>query len=333
MAYQILRSSFLARLGGLGLNKELTEKILTELDIVAVDFDIQEQTKALSVMENGVPELVKIYIAAKTIAGLSKSTLYNKLKYLTMFCQTVSKPLDKVTTNDLRVYLYQYKQERGISNDSLNSIRVILSSFFHWLACEGYIDRDPALTLEAIKGEKKQRNALSQIEMEYIRQAAKTARERAIVEFLYSTGCRVSELCDVKIADVDFLADEVHLFGKGRKHRSSYLNAKAHVALQEYLATRKDDCPYLFVSKRRPYHGIGSGCVEQMIRDLVEHTPVHTKTTPHVFRHTTATQAVAHGMAVEDVSALLGHENIATTMIYVETSRTQVKASHQKAVV
>lgn len=333
MSYQILRAAFLTRLNTLSIDPELLARIISELDVAAADFDITEQTKALSVMENGVPELVKIYIAAKTIEGLSKSTLYNKLKYLTMFCQTVSKPLDKVTTNDLRVYLYQYKQERGITNDSLNGIRVVLASFFHWLACEGYIERDPALTLKTIKGEKKQRNALSQIEMEFIRRAAKTLRERAIIEFLYSTGCRVSELCSVKIADVDFQSDEVHLFGKGRKHRSSYLNAKAHVALQEYLASRHDDCPYLFVSERRPYHGIGNWCVEQMIRDLVGRTPVQKKTTPHVFRHTTATQAVAHGMAVEDVSALLGHENIATTMIYVETSRTQIKSSHQKAVV
>lgn len=312
---------------------ETVKTMLTIMDSVAVDFDIKEMTKALSLIAEGLPEIAKIYLAAKKIEGLAEGTLYNKLRTLTHFHEAVSKPIDQITSNDIRVYLYNYQAENNIENCSLDKIRMTISTYFAWLTNEGYLAKNPAKTINPIKTEEKQRQSLSQMEMEYVRRACRTIREKAIVEFLYSTGCRVSEAAIVKISDVDFLTDEVHLFGKGKKHRTSYLNAKAHVALEDYLKTRKDNSPYLFVTTKRPYRSLTKDAIEEIVQKIAARTGLNKPLSPHIFRHTMATQAVRHGMAVEEVQKLLGHKNIATTMVYVETNESDVRISHKKAVV
>jgi integrase/recombinase XerD len=315
------------------ISSDLMPIVLRVLDTVACDYNISEITKALSVPTGDLPELAKIYLAAKKIEGLSDATLYNKHMYLRLFYAAVSKPTESVTANDIRVFLYNYQAERKISNSSVDGVRKALTSYFAWLSGEGYIERDPSKTIKPIKQEQKQRLSLSQMEMEYLRRACETLRETAIVEFLFSTGCRVSELANLKISDVDFQTDEVHLFGKGKKHRTSYLNAKAHVALEDYLKSRKDNDSSLFVRSRRPYVGMGTCAIENIIRTLNQRAGIAKKVTPHILRHTTATQAVGHGMPVQDVQKLLGHSNISTTMIYVETSDADVRSGHKKAVV
>ena len=133
--------------------------------------------------------------------------------------------------------------------------------------------------------------------------------------------------------DVDFYTDEVHLYGKGKKHRTSFINAKCHVALQEYLSSRKDESPYLFVTAKRPVRELSKAQAEEIIREIAARSGITKHVTPHILRHTTATQAVANGMKIEEVQHLLGHENVATTMIYVETSQENVRNSHKKAVI
>lgn len=334
-AYEMMKNEFCMALTErcAFLAADQVETILQQLDQVAYNYAIDAKPTELSVPSDGLPELAKIYLAAKTIEGLADSTMYNKLLMLKMFFSEVMKPVTDITANDIRVYLYNYQKTRNVSNISLDKVRMALATFFKWLAAEGYIQRDPATTIKPLKVEKKQRQSLSQIELEYIRKACCTIRERAIVEFLYSTGCRISELVHIKKSDVDFLTDEVHLFGKGRKHRTSYLNAKAHVVLQEYLAARKDDSEYLFVRIRRPVGRLSTDAVRSMLREISKRTSITKPVSPHIIRHTTATQAVANGMPIEEVRALLGHENVATTMIYVETSDEHVHNSHRKAVV
>lgn len=333
--YEMLKNAFVAM---------ITEKIpdltvaqmqrITEcLDVCAAPYEIKQAELALSVPSGDVPELIKMYIATKTVEGQSKAGLDNRLGHLKTFVRYVRKPIERVTPQDIRVFLYQYQQDRGICSASLDKLRSEVCSFFHWCAAEGYLDKDPAITIKPIKCEKKQRQSLSQMELEYIRKACQTIRERAMIEFMYSTGCRVSEMCIVKKSDVNFQSDEVHLFGKGKKHRTSYLNAKAHVALQEYLKSRDDASEYLFVRDRRPHEKLGKEAIEEIVRNIRERAGITKVVTPHILRHTTATQAVRHGMPIEEVQKLLGHENVATTMIYVETSQDDVRSGHAKAVV
>ena len=231
------------------------------------------------------------------------------------------------------MFLYHYQQTHSVSDRTMDKYREMICWFFSWAHMEEYITRNPGRAVKAIKHEIKERESLSQIELEYLRMACKTKRDKAILEFFYSTGCRVSELITVKTDDIDWHEGSVHLFGKGRKHRTSYINAKCEVALREYLAERTDDTPYLFVTERRPNHKLTKSAVEKTMRLLSSRSKVGKHVTPHVIRHTTATQATNNGMAIQDVSQLLGHANVATTMIYAKVAKDKVQSEHKRCIV
>lgn len=282
-----------------------------------------------------LPELAKMYLVCKKIEGLSDRTLETYKRMLEIFFRHFQKPVEMIGANDIRVYLFQYQQGRGCSNRSLDKYRGYLCSFFSWATDEGYLTRNPMKTIQPIKYEKKPRKPLTQLELEYLREGCQTPREKAIIEFLFSTGCRVSELSGVKLDDVDWNARSVHLFGKGKKHRDSYINAKAEVALKAYLETRSDDCQYLFVSERKPYRQIQPAAIEKVVRIIASRSAekINKNITPHVLRHTTATLALEKGMPIEEISKLLGHEQINTTMIYAQTSQASVQAGHRRYVI
>lgn len=166
-----------------------------------------------------------------------------------------------------------------------------------------------------------------------VRRSCKSKRDIAMVEMLYSTGCRVSELIGIKKSDVDFNAKQVHLFGKGKKHRNSFLNPKAEIALKEYLAERTDDCEYVFVTAKHPYHEMKKEAVEKVIRKLSKQVPeLNKRLTPHVFRHTTATTGIRNGMRPESLQLMLGHEKIDTTMIYAKADLSEVQSQFNKSI-
>lgn len=315
--------------------KDDIEIILKKLDVVAYDYDVTKKETSIVPYNTELPEMVKTFLVCKKIEGLSEGSLYNYGQALKKFFRTMQKAPEQVKVNDIRVYLYRYQEENGITNRSLDKIRQILSSFFHWASNEGYLQQNPMVTIKPIKHEKKPREALSQVELEYIREACQTLKEKAIVEFLYSTGCRVSEMANVKKSDIDWNKKSVHLFGKGRKHRSSYLNAKAEVSLQNYLNSREDTNEYLFVSDRKPHNQMHKDGIEKIIRNLAKRASEHVQkpVSPHIFRHTTATTALNNGMPIEDISILLGHENVATTMIYAQTSQENVMSGHKKYII
>lgn len=194
--------------------------------------------------------------------------------------------------------------------------------------------KNPAVKIEPIKYERIHKKAMTQIDLEKIRSACDTKRERAIVEMLYSTGCRVSELEHLNISDINFRSKEVFLYGKGNKHRTSYLNSKAEIALKEYLESRDDDSEALIVSERRPYKRLKKPGIELVVKKIMNRIPDATvHVTPHVFRHTTATTAIDRGMGIVDVSKLLGHQRIETTMEYITTNSESVKNNHKNFIV
>lgn len=241
--------------------------------------------------------------------------------------------LKQITTNDIRIYLYKTQETRKISNATLDNRRVIIQTFFEWAANEGYIGSNPCRNIKAIKYERAQRQPLSGMELERVRNACDTVRDKAMIEVLYSTGCRVTELERLNIADVDFEQKEVHLFGKGDKHRTSYLNVKAEFALRNYLETRTDENPALFVSERSPHDRLKKPAIEKRVRQLGELSKIGRRVYPHLIRHTTATDGLDRGMPIEEVQQILGHVNINTTMVYAQVSRANVKRDHRRCIV
>ena len=255
--YEQLKNEFMLQLvESTDMSDVQIKEIIRHLDIVAYDYNVSRKETSIVVYNQELPYLAKIFIVSKKVEGFSDGTLYNYTRYLNLFFFAVQKSPEQVCANDIRVYLYKYQEERKISNRSLNKVRDCLASFYKWMYVEGYIEKDPMIAIKQIKYEKKERKPITQIELEYLRRSCETKKQVAILEVLYSTGCRVGELAILKKSDIDWHEKTVHLFGKGRKHRVSFLNAKAEVALKEYLASRKDDNEYLFVSDRKPYNQI-----------------------------------------------------------------------------
>ncbi|MBR5583208.1 MAG: tyrosine-type recombinase/integrase, partial [Lachnospiraceae bacterium] len=282
-----------------------------------------------------MPDVAKLYLISRKVEGFAEGTLYNYEKGLYNFFKAVQKSPQEVTSVDVRVYLYKYQEERGVTNRSLDKQRSYLSSFFKWAEVEGYIEKNPMSGIKQIKWDAKEKAPCTQVDLEYLRMACDNPKHRAILELFYSSGCRIAELANLKISDIDFKNGTVLLFGKGKKYRTSFLNAKAEVALKEYLAARVDDSDALFVSDRRPYKPMQVDGIRRIIRLMEEATKdnLSVHVTPHIFRHTLATTMIENGADVTSVQQVLGHSNINTTMIYAHKSLAHAKADHRKAVV
>lgn len=329
------RLSFLRELVDTGLDEDAMRRVMGAMDKVGAEFEVNRKVTALVPAGMAGHKLVMEYLACRSLEGLAVGTLNNYRVALAHFLLSMRKPIEDVEPNDVRLYLYQYQQKRGVSNRTLDKLRNTLSGFFRWAAVEGRIPSDPCAAIPPIKYTAKPRTALSQLELEYIRRACGDKREKAIVELLYSTGCRVSELCGMKRGDVDWQNQTVEVFGKGGKYRTCYINAKAYVALRDYLSTREDDDDHLIVSERKPHRGMTRYAVEHIISEISNRAfrLIGKRVTPHIFRHTTATTALQNGMPVQNVSRMLGHNQIETTMIYAEVNANDVHRDHMRYVV
>lgn len=334
--YEQMKNEFLMQLtNSSNFTKEDIQIIISCLNLATYNYDVVKKETSIIPYNQELPQLAKTYIVCKSIEGYSDGTIYNYTKVLTNFFFRVQKSPENVTSNDIRIYLYTYQKERGISNRSLDKIRTTISGFYKWMAAEGYIDKNPSISIPAIKYEKKQKVPCTQIDLEYLRRACLTKKQKAILEVLYSTGCRVGELVILKKSDINWSTKAIHLFGKGKKHRTSFINAKAEVALKEYLNSRTDNNEYLFVSDRKPYNQMHVSGVQKIIREVSQRANCHTtkNVTPHILRHTMATRMIESNSDITSIQKLLGHENINTTMTYIHTAIDNAHADHIKAVV
>ena len=297
------------------------------------DYEIKKRETSLTLYEGYLPECYQTYFVTRKIEGLSLKTLNLYDLYLKDFFLVMNKDIKKITTNDIRVYLYKVQQQRKLSNRTLDSRRSAIHAFLEWATNEEYIDRNPCRNIKRIKYERKKKKPLTPLEMEQLRNACETVRDKALVEFFYSTGCRVTECERMNLDDVDFLKKEVHLFGKGDKHRTSFLNAKAELVLKNYLETRNLDDPALFVGERKPYNRLKKAAIEKRFRQLGEKAGIKRRVHPHLIRHTSATDARDHGMPIEEVKEFLGHSSIATTLEYADVTEATTKCSHKRCVI
>ncbi|MEY8509787.1 site-specific tyrosine recombinase/integron integrase [Lachnospiraceae bacterium 42-17] len=324
--------NFVTKLNG-KISDDNLKVVLQELEIFVNDYSIENRRTELISYENIIPHCYKVYMISKKIEGLSSGTLKIYDLYLKDFFSHIEKPLEQITANDIRAYLYQLQQRRKISNHSLDGKRLVINTFLEWCKNEEYISKNPCKQIQPIRFEEKPREPLSDIELELVRYGCKTYRDKAIIELFYSTGCRVSEMVNLNKGDIDFDTGEVHLFGKGSKHRISYVNAKAEVALKRYLAARKDNNQALIVSERAPYQRLSKTGIERAIRIIGEHSKIGRNLYPHLIRHTTATDALNRGMNVTEVQKILGHEKLDTTMIYAKVSQENVRYNHKRYIV
>ena len=268
------------------------------------------------------------FLDVKALEGCSKATIENYRFNLNKFLLGVGKNPTEIVTQDIRKYLADYKRERGVSNTTLDNMRRVFQSFFTWMHREGYVLKDPCAAVNKIRADKIIKNPYSDEEMELMREAAKNLREKAIIEVLYSTGMRIGELEKLNKDDIDFVNGKAIVFGKGAKEREVYFNVKAQLALKKYLENRNDTNEALFVGLQSPYNRLKVSTYEKILRELGGRCGVHCH--PHRFRRTCATILLNKGMPIQEVSKILGHAKLETTMIYCEINQQSVAANHKK---
>lgn len=322
-------NEFVTRIGD--MESEELSRIKTELAVFINDWDVRKRSTEVAIYDD-YPMAYKAFMVTKKIEGRSPKTLDQYRMALENMFKVIKKEITTITTNDLRFYLYSLKDKNKVSDRTLDQRRIIISGFFKWCFAERYITVNPALPLSPIKYEVKPRRPLTDIQMELLRDACKTTREKAIVEVMYATGCRVSELADLKKTDINLTTREVKVFGKGRKHRDTYINARAEIALRNYLAERTDYQEWLFVSLRQPHRKMTSSGIRKVIHAVGDRVKMW-DVVPHRVRHTFATDALNHGMPVTDLQVLMGHEKLDTTMIYAKTSELNISMNHHKFVI
>lgn len=272
------------------------------------------------------------YLGAKRIDGLSPRTLNNYKYTLEGFAEKVNKGVSKITTDDIRGYITYLSETRKLKDTSLQTHINTLRAFFGWLHVEEKIKKNPMSKIKSLKLDKKNaRQALSTEELERLRDACKGYREKALVEFLVSTGCRLSEVAQLNTMDLNFNERTVIVTGKGDKDRPVYFSVRARLMLQEYTKERKGGTG-LFVSSKKPYSSLKQRAIERIIHAISERAGLSTRVHPHLLRHTFATLALNSGMDVTAIQRLLGHEDIATTQIYAEMNEDYIKHQYNKYV-
>ena len=307
----------------------IRETILSSL----ANYEISERQTALALYESFVPKFYEMYLAILNINGRSIGTIKTYNYHLVNFFLQLDRQLYELTSSDIYRYLLMLQNKGSISNRTLDHIRLIINSFFEWCVNEGYISKNPCRTVKPIKYVTKEREPLTDIELEQVRDSCSDVREAAIVETLYSTGCRISELSQIKKSDVDFTDGSVIVLGKGNKFRKTFLNARATLMLSKYIHMRSDDCEYLFVTARRPYRQIQTTSYERMIKRLGERANLDRPLSPHILRHTFATNLLKRGASIEDVQKLLGHTNPSTTLIYTKIDTSSIRRDHERYII
>ena len=279
--------------------------------------------------ENDSQELVQRFISAKRVEGCSEKTLKYYLATIEAMYSSLEKDVRIIQTEDLREYLTNYQMQNGSSKVTIDNIRRILSSFFAWLEDEDYIIKSPVRRIHKVKTVSNIKETYTDEELELMRDNCEELRDLAIVDMLASTGMRVGEMVLLNRDDLNFNERECIVLGKGSKERIVYFDARTKLHLQEYLKSRVDDNPALFVTLRTPYNRIQIGGIENRLRELGKSLKI-SRVHPHKFRRTLATMAIDKGMPIEQLQRLLGHQRIDTTLQYAMVKQSNVKTAHRK---
>jgi len=275
-------------------------------------------------------EKIELFLAAKKLEGLSHLTLENYRLHLSIFAEKIKKKTSEITPADIRVYLGQFA---GQKQSTIGTKLSILKSFFGWLTAEEIIPRDPTLKIKHPKKEKRLPKALTIEELEMIREACTTHRQRALIEVLYATGGRLSEIQALNRDDINWQDGSARVIGKGNKEREVYLSHKAMYHLRKYLFNRLDQEPALFVTERRPFRRLSRRGIQREVALIARRAGIKKTVSPHVLRHTFATLTLNNGAELAAVQALLGHENPATTQIYAQITDERKREQHRKYLV
>ena len=299
--------------------QEILEHSLFEYEIAGRTIETEDDSQ----------ELINSFVYAKRIEGCSEKTLKYYRTTIEAMTEAIYKGVRHMQTDDLRAYLTGYQEQHGSSRVTIDNIRRILSSFFSWLEDEDHILKSPVRRIHKVKTATNIKETYTDEELEKMRDNCEELRDLAIVDMLASTGMRIGEMVLLNKADINFNERECVVFGKGDKERVVYFDARTKIHLQNYIDSRTDDEPALFVTLREPHTRITIGGIESRLREFGKSLKIE-KVHPHKFRRTLATMAIDKGMPIEQLQQLLGHKRIDTTLQYAMVKQSNVKQAHRK---
>ncbi len=308
------------------LNNAQTEKLQEVMQYTLFGYEI---TKAGDRSEHSDKDMVCSFIAAKRVEGCSEKTLKYYDATIKAMLDGIGKNIKYILTDDIRKYLMDYQEKKKSSKVTIDNIRRILSSFFSWLEDEDCILKSPVRRIHKVKTASNIKETYSDEALELMRDNCTELRDLAMVDMLASTGMRVGEMVLLNREDIDFNERECVVFGKGDKERIVYFDARTKIHLQNYLNSRTDCNPALFVSLKAPHGRLKIGGVEVRLREFGKQLGLN-KVHPHKFRRTFATMAIDKGMPIEQLQQLLGHRKIDTTLQYAMVKQSNVKIAHRK---
>jgi len=308
------------------LNNAQNEKLREVLQYTLVNYDVIERQQKVQTSEKN---FVELFLSAKRIEGCSEKSLKYYKATIEAMLNELQKDVKHIVTDDIRGYLTEYQEKKKSSKVTIDNIRRILSSFFAWLEDEDYILKSPVRRIHKVKTGTNIKETYSDEALELMRDNCTELRDLAIIDILASTGMRVGEMVLLNRSDIDFNERECIVFGKGSKERVVYFDARTKIHLKNYLESRVDDNPALFVSLKVPYERLKIGGVEVRLREFGEKLGLQ-KVHPHKFRRTLATMAIDKGMPIEQLQQLLGHSKIDTTLQYAMVKQSNVKIAHRK---
>lgn len=308
----------------------IKQKMLAVLD--NAQMEVLSKTLAMCIYNISADDgrnYIDDFIAAKRIEGRSEKTLEYYKSVIEKTVESIGKTVKHITTDDLRKYLSDYQEKKGSSKVTIDNMRRILSSFFGWLEDEELIIKSPVRRIHKVKASKVIKETYSNEELEKMRGSCDEIRDVALIDFLASTGMRVGELVQLNIEDIDFEERECTVLGKGDKERIVYFDVRSKIHLKQYIESRSDENPALFVSLNAPYERLEIGGVESRLRKIGNDLGID-NVHPHRFRRTLATVAIDKGMPIEQLQQLLGHQRIDTTLQYAMVKQSNVKIAHRK---
>jgi integrase/recombinase XerD len=291
-------------------------------------------------MENFVNEFIN-YLAVER--GLAKNTLESYGRDLRQYYAYLGNgqidAVKQVNRATILTYLEQL-QTKGRAVSTISRNLAAIKSFYQFLVRERYLDKDPAANLESPKLEKKLPRILTINEVEELLKQPNSflpagMRDKAMLELLYATGIRVSELISLNISDVNLDMGYIKCYGKGSKERIVPLGSIAAKCVQEYVTrgrgklVRTYDEPALFVN----HHGnrLTRQGFWKIIKKYAHEAHITKEITPHTLRHSFATHLLENGADLRSVQEMLGHADISTTQIYTQVTKNRLKEVYEKA--
>ncbi len=300
-----------------------------QVEKILADYRVAKDTSRDS---STLDKQITVFLAAKKIDGLSAKTIKNYRDILSAFALQVDKPAARISTDDIRAYIGYLSESRKLKDSSIQTYVNTLRSFFGWLDTEDLIKKNPMRKIKSLKVDRlRARRPLTAEQLERLRDGCRTYKEKALVEFLVSSGCRLGEVIGIRADAVNWQERSVVVLGKGNKERTVYFSVRAKLMLQEYLGQRKGG-EALFTNSRAPYAPMAPRGIEKAIQKIGERAGEPRRIHPHILRHTFASNALNAGMDITIIQHLLGHTDPKTTLIYAELAPRTIRYEYERVI-